>query len=176
VITVNGGETLTIEGIEDLIINLGDGDNVVTLSGDFDPTDISQNTFTLNTGSGDDVIDASLMTSEHDAVINTDGGSDTVIGLPGNDMIDGGTDDDSIMGAAGDDLLIGGAGNDDIDGGAGDDTIVYSGSVLGYDFTTSSDGTARREASAQAWTWRPWTATTASDWTASIRATARVLQ
>jgi hypothetical protein len=47
----------------------------------------------------------------------------TLIGTPGNDVINGTPGDDTIFGLDGNDVINGGAGNDDIDGGGGSDDI-----------------------------------------------------
>lgn len=47
----------------------------------------------------------------------------TLLGTPGNDVINGTPGDDTIFGLGGNDVINGGAGNDDIDGGGGADDI-----------------------------------------------------
>lgn len=46
-----------------------------------------------------------------------------IIGLPGNDLLEGTLLSDTIIGLGGDDVLSGAQGNDTLDGGAGDDTL-----------------------------------------------------
>jgi Ca2+-binding RTX toxin-like protein len=76
------------------------------------------------TGSGNDVIDISSVTSSNGwrfSEVATGAGNDTVVGSSGNDYLSGGEGNDSLSGGAGDDLFIDEDGNDTLDGGAGDD-------------------------------------------------------
>ncbi|SHI40192.1 intein N-terminal splicing region [Palleronia salina] len=80
--------------------------------------------------------DNSLPGTSNDDTINGLGGNDTIDGGAGADLIDGGNGDDEIAGGSGADRLFGGDGRDYIDagtglndtdqlsGGAGDDTLV----------------------------------------------------
>jgi Ca2+-binding RTX toxin-like protein len=69
----------------------------------------------VQTGAGDDHIDASAV---HGGAALT---------------LDGGAGDDHIVGSAGDDTLIGGAGNDVLIGGGGHDIFVGGETVFGFD-------------------------------------------
>ncbi|MDD7912181.1 calcium-binding protein, partial [Pseudovibrio exalbescens] len=86
-----------------------------------------------------------------DTLVAQNGVNTLLAGLHGEDKLQGGTGDDVLIGdngvnfhyqggndeldgGAGNDILIGGAGNDVIRGGEGVDTVVYSGSVLDYNF------------------------------------------
>jgi Ca2+-binding RTX toxin-like protein len=50
-------------------------------------------------------------------------GDDVLLGGPGDDVLYGGAGDDAIRGDAGQDTLFGGAGDDTVSGGAGDDVL-----------------------------------------------------
>jgi uncharacterized protein len=56
-------------------------------------------------------------------VINGTNGNDVIVGLGGNDVINGGNGDDVICGYAGNDTLNGGSGNDTLLGSYGTDTL-----------------------------------------------------
>ena len=55
-----------------------------------------------------------------------EGGNDTLNGVGGADLLDGGTGNDTLNGNSGDDLLRGGLGADHLNGGNGKDTADYS--------------------------------------------------
>ena len=71
-------------------------------------------------------------------------GNDTIHGGAGADKIFGEADNDTLFGNDGGDTLEGGAGTDTLQGGNGDDVYVFSGSTLGTDTITDSDGTRDR--------------------------------
>jgi Ca2+-binding RTX toxin-like protein len=73
---------------------------------------------TVNALAGDDVVDASGLSS-NSALITLDGGA-------GDDALIGGDGNDTLLGDEGDDVLIGGPGNDTIDGGPGDNVVIQS--------------------------------------------------
>ncbi len=52
-------------------------------------------------------------------------GNDILVGLVGNDVIDGGTGNDRIFGNSGADIITGGLGNDRLTGQQGPDTFVH---------------------------------------------------
>ncbi len=113
------------------------GGDTVTISADLAATGLSS--FTVNTGSGADTINASLVTS-HGVVVNAGNGNDTVTIGGGNDTVNGGGGTDTVVQTAsgsqtlsdtkltgtGTDTisgfevanLYGGSGNDIIDGSA----------------------------------------------------------
>lgn len=78
------------------------------------------NTIVIESGNGDDVITGSDDFAE---TIDAGDGADTITGGGGDDTIDGGDGDDSILGGAGQDSIIGDDGQDTIDGGADADDI-----------------------------------------------------
>jgi len=73
---------------------------------------------TINSGAGDDTIDASAFPAGL-TQLTIDGGS-------GNDMITGSQGDDLLMGGAGDDVVTGGRGIDTAQLGSGDDVFVWN--------------------------------------------------
>jgi Ca2+-binding RTX toxin-like protein len=94
-----------------IVIDAGDGDDVITGSDDFADS--------IDGGDGNDIITGG-------------GGNDTLDAGDGNDLVTGGAGPDSILGGNGQDTINGGSGNDNIDagdgqdlvnGGTGDDTI-----------------------------------------------------
>lgn len=96
-------ETFDLDDIDELTIDLGDGDDTIQVTGFDVPVNI-------NGGAGDDDIDGSQ-------------GDDTLIGGPGNDRIDGDGGDDLLIGGAGDDVITGRAGDDVLKGGGGNDSL-----------------------------------------------------
>jgi Ca2+-binding RTX toxin-like protein len=71
---------------------------------------------TINALAGDDVVDASGMTTSG-MLFTADGGV-------GDDVLIGGNGNDMLFGGVGDDVLIGGPGNDILDGGAGNNILI----------------------------------------------------
>ena len=71
---------------------------------------------------------------------------DPVVGLSGNDIIDGRDGNDTLSGLGGDDRLIGGNGNDSLDGGEGNDTLVFT---TGNDTIAGGNGSDRLEIDAR---------------------------
>jgi len=95
-VTINGRAMSgsPFAGVGKIVVNAGDGDDRVNLSGLF-----------LN------------------ATANGGFGNDTLIGTAGDDVLNGEAGDDSLDGGAGDDNLLGGDGNDTLTGGAGVDVF-----------------------------------------------------
>ncbi|MEH2513812.1 glycerophosphoryl diester phosphodiesterase [Nitrobacteraceae bacterium AZCC 1564] len=98
IFTDGGTDSLTNTGIINGQVDMGSGDDTVTLN------DGSQVSGTIVLGEGNDTLMASA-----NAV-----------------TVDGGAGDDHIAGGAGNDTLHGGAGNDTLAGGDGSDTYTYS--------------------------------------------------
>jgi Ca2+-binding RTX toxin-like protein len=78
--------------------------------------DPAHDRLTINALGGDDVVDASGLSS-NSILLTIDGGD-------GDDFLIGGDGDDTLIGGAGDDFLIGGPGLDRLDGGPGDNTLI----------------------------------------------------
>ena len=152
--------TTNLIGVENFTLNLGGGNDRVTL-GDMNGV-IDLTKLNINAGAGDDTIDGSLsvnallalnaiMGDGNDSVIGTPA-NDTILGEAGNDIIVGGSGTDSIVGSdgndnitsgSGNDTILGGNGNDTIDAGANDDTITGDAgddSILGGDGKDTIDG------------------------------------
>ncbi|MEM6779013.1 MAG: Ig-like domain-containing protein [Planctomycetota bacterium] len=115
-ISINGGGPTMIDAasaFERLLVDTGDGDDVVTTSGEVVGLEVQF-------GAGDDVLDASLQTTP---VIAFGGaGNDNLIG---SDPADGASLSDQLFGGDGDDRIEGGRGQDLFDGGAGNDYFVW---------------------------------------------------
>ncbi len=88
----DAGVTVTFNTIE-RVIQMGNGDDFVTVNGDQDTT--------LTGGDG----------------------NDTLVTSGGDDSIQGGAGNDSVFAGAGNDTIISGVGSDTIDGGTGFDTV-----------------------------------------------------
>ncbi len=112
-VLVNTGTMTAIGGSA---IDMGDGDDIVTLSG------ASAITGAILLGAGADTFTGA------DAAETVDGGDgvDLIDGGAGNDVLAGGAGNDTLKGGGGDDVLQGGAGNDTVSGGAGFDTLDLS--------------------------------------------------
>ncbi|MBD1848838.1 calcium-binding protein [Cyanobacteria bacterium FACHB-502] len=86
--------------------------------------------FTLTTGSGNDIItltgdyDDTISTTAGDDIVSTNGGNDRVNGGAGNDRLDAGAGDDVVEGDIGDDVLNSGTGADQIFAGDGNDALI----------------------------------------------------
>lgn len=96
---------------------------ITTLNGSFEEVFLSG-------GPSANTLDASAYSGR--AILEGEGGDDTLTGGSGNDTLDGGAGDDVLDGGAGNDALIGGDGSDTLnggdeadtlDGGAGDDIL-----------------------------------------------------
>ena len=68
-------------------------------------------------------LEATIVGTEGDDVLQGTNKADVIVGLGGNDTITGGNGDDVICGGDGDDTIEGGNGKDTIHGGNGNDTI-----------------------------------------------------
>lgn len=134
-----GDDLLLSTADTDLVIDAGDGNDQMYLSGYLGGDD------TLSGGAGEDRIYSGLGEDRIDGGADNDSlygeaGDDLLIGGSGDDIVDGGADDDVIFGDAGNDTLIGGLGNDVIKGGAGNDTFVITSTADGRDSYDGGDG------------------------------------
>jgi Ca2+-binding RTX toxin-like protein len=75
----------------------------------------ANDTLTINTSGGDDIVSASGLANSSVKVLTLNGGA-------GNDILVGSQGNDTINGDDGDDLMFGGPGNDTFTGGTGTDT------------------------------------------------------
>jgi Ca2+-binding RTX toxin-like protein len=117
---------LSKEQTNKLTVNGGDGNDVITITGQADG---EQPNIKIVGGIGNDLLIAGNAGSTMDGGEGNDiliggNGNDKLSGGAGNDWILGGRGDDSIYGGAGNDWLMGSAGKDRIVGGTGDDTII----------------------------------------------------
>lgn len=69
------------------------------------------------------------------------GGNDTIIGYAAGDEIEGGLGNDWLLGGEGDDVMSGGGDNDTMVGGNGYDSLILSGNLADYEFSSNNDGT-----------------------------------
>ena len=97
-----GGDDITYEGSNSVLISGGTGND------------------TLTGGDGDDQIEG----GENDDDLFGGDGNDLILGSIGDDQLHGEDDDDQLYGQAGDDLLEGGNGNDFLDGSIGNDLLI----------------------------------------------------
>ena len=132
-----GDDLITVTGLGNNFVDVGDGTNIVRTSVGSD---------TIRTGSGEDVIEAGdgnndvssgggndsvttgfgndrVRLGSGDDVASTGAGADVIVAGSGNDRVDSGSGDDLIRGGSGDDILIAGIGSDTVRGDAGDDVI-----------------------------------------------------
>ncbi|WP_419904915.1 cadherin domain-containing protein [Kiloniella sp.] len=126
IIRFTGGPKLTLDGVEDIVIEGTDGDDNIIISGDFSGTDLATSTIVVHGNSGDDTINAASYTSGHNLVAYGGDGDDVITGGAGNDTLYGQGDHDFLNGGDGDDFLQGGDGDDFISGGDGRDTVDFS--------------------------------------------------
>lgn len=110
-VTNPGGDTATFSEIE--AVETGSGDDTIDATGS--PVGVN-----ANSGAGDDTITGGTGGD----TLAGGAGIDTIDGGAGADSIDGGADADSLSGGAGDDTITGGDGNDTIDGGEDDDFLT----------------------------------------------------
>ena len=129
-----GPFSIDIGSTEQLNVNMGDGNDTFTASGDL----ASLISIHVDGGAGNDTITGG-------------NGNDTLLGGAGNDVINGGDGNDFIDGNAGADTAFMGGGNDvflwdpgdgsdRVDGGAGFDTMIFDGSAGAENFTLSAGG------------------------------------
>ncbi|WP_425614273.1 tandem-95 repeat protein [Anatilimnocola sp. NA78] len=121
-----------------LIINTGDSDDVVQVSGITNPATVDLgggNDYYAGTSGDETIIGGpgadTLIASGGNNIVWGDvpgedelpGGRDSISGGSGNDTFYGGGGDDTLAGFAGNDYLSGGAGNDNLIAGEGDDRL-----------------------------------------------------
>ncbi|NJL51351.1 MAG: calcium-binding protein [Hydrococcus sp. SU_1_0] len=113
-----------IEGVEQVNVNSGGGDDDINISG----ASIGS---IINTGTGNDYI----IGSNGDDRLDSSSGDDTVIGGEENDTIDGGIGNDILNGESGNDVITFGEGSKTVNGGGGDDRLELDFSGESADFT-----------------------------------------
>ena len=117
----DGEQTVPADGTRTVIVNGGDGNDVVTvLAKDTEVASVG-----LNGGNDDDV----LTGADSNDILNGDAGNDRLIGAKGTDLMNGGAGNDTMVWNNGD-------GSDRINGDAGNDgTEVNGNATLGDAFT-----------------------------------------
>jgi Ca2+-binding RTX toxin-like protein len=81
-----------------------------------------------------------LMGGAGDDILLGLGGNDTLYDTSGNALLDGGAGNDTLSGGAGAELYIGGRGNDTLNTGAGNDILLFNRGDGQDTFTTSGTG------------------------------------
>jgi Ca2+-binding RTX toxin-like protein len=132
----DGVTDLTVRNVEDIVLN---GERLI-ITGDLSNTGLSPNTIHYVGSAGDNLLDASGMTSVESIEAQGLGGADTLLGGLADDALQGGDGDDSIAGGGDTDTLTGGAGADRIDGGGGADIAVFSAGRSNYAISTLAGG------------------------------------
>ena len=152
----DGHDKITLNGaINEILIDGGNGVDVIKLDSHFDNSDLQINLSPTNSNAGSIVVSQgvhvssirdveaiisaggsdSIMGSENDEYFNGNGGEDLINGSGGNDVLfggnggdtlDGGNGNDTLNGGDGNDILMGSNGSDVIIGGNGDDEIILS--------------------------------------------------
>lgn len=134
------------EGVVDLVINTGGGNDAVTLRNNIVLSGGENASVTINTGgaatdakdndrvkigtglTNNDATPVVLGVTVTDAfgrnVITTAEGNDNITGGAGRDIINSGAGNDVLNGDAGNDILRGGDGNDQLKGGDGNDLLL----------------------------------------------------
>jgi Ca2+-binding RTX toxin-like protein len=128
---VNSSE---FSSLSTIVIDSGDGDDVITGSDDFsEMIDGDDGNDTITGGGGDDTIDA----GDGNDLVTGGAGLDSILGGNGQDIIDGGTGNDTIDAGDGQDSVLGGDGDDSINSGDGADDVNGG---AGADFVNGNSG------------------------------------
>ncbi len=110
--------TVDISSTESVVMQPGDGDDVVTI-GDLSGVR-SLKTVIVEGAGGNDIIDASAQANRRVSLIAFGGdGNDTILGGAGFDILAGEDGNDDLNGGGRTDVISGGAGEDTLDGGEG---------------------------------------------------------
>jgi len=148
-VTIKGGVATLGAGLDRLVIETFGGSDILgtpasPLAGLAIPT-------TIDTGSGNDAVDASGVTAATLTILGGDG-DDALTGGSLADRLEGGSGDDALTGGPGPDSMFGGDGSDRhvwnngdgsdlIEGGAGQNSLSVNGSLTAGDsFVVSSNG------------------------------------
>lgn len=120
-------------------VSMGGGNDALTNSGTITATGGSA----VNMGDGDDTVTLEAgFAVEGDILLGA--GNDVLTTAAGAGQaalrVEGGAGDDRITAGSGDDVLVGGAGADRIEGGMGTDTASYAGSATGVEVWLSVGG------------------------------------
>ncbi|NEQ36297.1 MAG: hypothetical protein F6K40_08385 [Okeania sp. SIO3I5] len=143
IIVSSFGNTQTYEDVTSIVVESGDGDDVLVFDNVSVPVEI-------DAGPGNDFVDFRGSDSSNvtvigglgDDTVHGGGGSDSLLGGKGTDHITGGGGEDFVDGGEGADILSGDSGNpgqDTIYGGDGDDTIGGGGNTDYIDAGAGND-------------------------------------
>lgn len=140
---LQGDARAEIRGIEEVVLDGGDGADQLTAASDLARAGVARSTIWLNGNAGNDELDASGLVGDPPvrAVIRGGDGRDTLRGGAGDDELFGERDGDSLEGGMGRDLLDGGPGNDTLLGGAGQDRALFDGARADYTISVIGDVT-----------------------------------
>ncbi len=89
---------LTVTGVDNIVINTGNGSDTVTISGNFTGTGLATSTITID-GTADtdaDTVNAGGVSSGHRVVFNAGGGNDTFVSGTGDDAFNAGLGTDTV--------------------------------------------------------------------------------
>ncbi|NLE36900.1 MAG: calcium-binding protein, partial [Pirellulaceae bacterium] len=114
---------------------LADPNDTVTWTADLVATGLIS--FTVETGAGDDVVNAAAVTALGVTLLGGDG-DDQLTGGGGNDRLEGGDGQDTLTGNGGSDTLLGGAEADLLFPGVGVNIVDGGGGLDRVDFSTNS--------------------------------------
>ena len=133
------------------VVNAGTGVAVEGLSAEItiDGVEAANDTLTINSLGGNDVIDATNVQIK--VVVDGGTGNDTITGGAGSDLLIGGDGSDTITGGRGNDTALLGSGNDTfvwnpgdgsdiVEGQDGSDTLLFNGANINEIFEVSANG------------------------------------
>jgi Ca2+-binding RTX toxin-like protein len=127
-IASSAGGTLTVHGLaEDVVVHQVEATDQLVING----------------LGGDDVIDATQVTTgQAQLVINGGDGNDVIHGSAGDDVIVGGRGNDTAFMGGGNDTFVWnpGDGSDTVEGQAGADTLLFNGANIAENITISANG------------------------------------
>ncbi len=122
-----GAPEISAKNFEKITINADDGDDVITVAGDFVSAGVSPNTIIVNLGGGNDTFNATGSNVSLD--VRGDAGNDDIKGGDLADILQGGADNDTFRDGKGDDVIYGGTtAGDDLSPTI--DEAVYSGTAI----------------------------------------------
>ena len=144
-----GDSTVNIFDAKRGFIVTGDGNDTINIEAKTNNSGWS-NTFVVQSGEGNDVIQFSADKNITTSVIDAGQGNDTVSTIgeyhssevllgDGDDIFLGGDGSDTVNGGAGNDVITGGKGNDTLNGGEGEDTALFEGNYADYSVQAAGD-------------------------------------
>ena len=139
VFATKGPQVLTISGTPaaDQVIVTQNGATITVVENGVTATHSSVSGIVIDIGAGDDRVSLQSATGKDilsiPATILGGKGNDSLVGGDANDMLNGGDGNDTLVGNAGDDQLFGGIGNDSLSGGDGGDLLNGGGAFPDFD-------------------------------------------